>query len=199
MAPVVLAGKQWIEYQRVVTLQRGPHKSTLEHTPFLRREFASMVARGQWVVIPYSVAKRLPGLRLSLPGVKIERDGQPRWLGNYSFNPIKDETLPICDLSAMQYGRCLDCLLQKIVYADPELGPVHMIKADVSDGFYRIGLCPSDATKLGLVFPSEAGDKDLVAILLTLPMGWKNSPPIFCTAMETVSDLANESLSGRTF
>ena len=69
-----------------------------------------------------------------------------------------------------------------------------MIKSDVSDGFYRIGLRPSDAAKLGLVFPSEAGDKDLVAILLTLPMGWKNSPPIFCTAKETVADLANEAL-----
>ena len=64
-----------------------------------------MVAKGQWVVLPYSVAKRLPGLRLSLPGVKIERDRRPRWLGNYSFNPINAETLPICDLSAMQYGR----------------------------------------------------------------------------------------------
>ena len=29
---------------------------------------------------------------------------------------------------------------------------------------------------------------------MTLPMGWKNSPPIFCTATETVADLANEAL-----
>ena len=63
-----------------------------------------MVAKGQWVVLPYSVAKRLPGLWLSLPVVKIERDRRPNWLGNYSFNPINAKTLPICDLSAMQYG-----------------------------------------------------------------------------------------------
>ena len=77
------------------------------------------------------------------------------------------------------------------MYADPKLGPIHIIKADVSDGFYRIGLRPSDDAKSGLVFPSEAGDEDLVAILLTLTMGWKNLPPIFCTGTETVSDLAN--------
>ena len=71
----------------------------------------------------------------------------------------------------MQYGRCLDLLLREIVYTDPKLGPVHMIKSNVSDGFYRIGLRPSDAAKLGLVFPCEDGDKDLVAILLTLFMG----------------------------
>ena len=34
----------------------------------------------------------------------------------------------------------------------------------------------------------------MVAIPLTLPMGWKNSPPLFCTATETVADLANKSL-----
>ena len=94
----------------------------------------------------------------------------------------------------MQYGRCLDRLLREIVYADPKLGPVHMIKADVSYGFYRIGLRPSDAAKLGLVFPSEVGEEDLVAIPLTLPMFWKNLPPIFCTATETVVDLVNEAL-----
>ena len=34
----------------------------------------------------------------------------------------------------------------------------------------------------------------MVAIPLTLPMGWKKSPPLFCTATETVADLANEAL-----
>ena len=60
--------------------------------------------------------------------------------------------------------------------------------------FYKIGLRLSDAAKLGLVFPSEADEEDLVAIPLTLPMVWKNLPPIFCTATETVADLDNESL-----
>ena len=104
-----------------------------------------MVAKGKWVVLPYSVAKRFPGLQLSPPGVKLERDFRPCWLGDYSFNPINSESLPICDLSAMQYGRCLDCLLREIVYTNPKLGPVYMIKANVIDSFYRIGLRPSDA------------------------------------------------------
>ena len=32
----------------------------------------------------------------------------------------------------------------------------------------------------------------MVAIPLTLPMGWKNSPPLFFMATETVADLSNE-------
>ena len=94
----------------------------------------------------------------------------------------------------MQYGRTLDRVLREIVYADPALGPVYLIKMDVSDGFYRIGLRPEDAPKLGLLFPTENNGEQLVAIPLTLPMGWKNSPPIFCTATETIADLANEAL-----
>ena len=66
-APVVLAGKELTEDQRVAALQQGPHNSALEQTPFLRREFAYMVTKGQWVVLLYPVAQRLPGLRLIPP------------------------------------------------------------------------------------------------------------------------------------
>ena len=45
-----------------------------------------------------------------------------------------------------------------------------------------------------MIFPSGKEEEQMVAIPLTLPMGWKNSPPLFCTATETVADLANEAL-----
>ena len=66
-APVVLAGKWWTKDQHMVALKRGPHKSALEQTPFLFREFASMMMKGQWVVLLYSVAKWLQGLWLIPP------------------------------------------------------------------------------------------------------------------------------------
>ena len=47
----------------------------------------------------------------------------------------------------------------------------------------------------GLIFPVYDSDKTIVATPpLTLPMGWKNLPPLFCTATETVTDLANQTL-----
>ena len=58
----------------------------------------------------------------------------------------------------MQYGRALDRLLREIVFADPTLGPVYMLKADVSDGFYRIRIRREDAPKIGLIFPSGADE-----------------------------------------
>ena len=94
----------------------------------------------------------------------------------------------------MQYGRALDRLIREILYADPALGYVYLLQADVSDGFYRIWIRPTDPPKLELIFPSSKEEEQMVAIPLTLPMGWKNSPPLFCTATETVADLANEAL-----
>ena len=76
-APVVLTTREWPEGERLAALKRGPHQSATEHAPFIREEFASMVEKGTWVVLPYLVAKRLSGLRLSPPGVKVERDRRP--------------------------------------------------------------------------------------------------------------------------
>ena len=108
------------------------------------------------------VAKGLPGLRLSPPGVKVERDRRPRWLGDYSFFLTNAKTLPIACLSAMQYGRALHRLIRKIVYADLALGSIYLLKADVSDGFCCIGLRPTDAPKLGFIFPSGKEEEQMV-------------------------------------
>ena len=114
--------------------------------------------------------------------MKVERDRRPRWLGDYSYFKTNTETLPVACLSAMQYGRALDRLIREIVYADTALGYVYLLKADVSDGFYRIGLHQEDAPKLVLIFPRGKEEEPMVAIPLTLPMIWKNSPLLFCTA-----------------
>ena len=82
---MVLISGSWTEGERQAALKQGPHWSATEHTLFLRKKFASMIEKGQWVVLPYSVAKGLPGLRLSSPGVKVEQDHRPLRLVDYSF------------------------------------------------------------------------------------------------------------------
>ena len=69
----------------------------------------------------------------------------------------------------------------------------------MSDGFYREDLCPGDAPKLGVVYPTVTSSQNLVAIPLVLPMGWKNSPPAFSTATETIADLANRRLRDSSY
>ena len=79
----------------------------------------------------------------------------------------------------MQFDHALDRLLRKILLADPKFSPVELMKVDMSDGFYRVGLNIDDIPKLGVAFPTQPGEEQLVALPLILPMGWKNSPSRF--------------------
>ncbi len=65
------------------------------------------------------------------------------------------DTLPLAAMESMQFGHALDRILRKILLADPALGPVHLIKLDISDVFYRIAVNIDDIPKLGIVFPTS--------------------------------------------
>ena len=154
-----------------------------------------MIKKGHWTVLPAQLILDHPDLRLSPLGVVPQRDRRPRTISDYSYFGVNEDTVALAPQEAMQFGRTLQRLLQKINDANPRYGPVQLSKVDIADGFYRIGIRPSDALKLAVLFPVRKGEDPLIAIPLTLPMGWKESPPAFCTATETVADLANATLS----
>ena len=193
-APVKFATPPWNRQQILHALHRGPHKSCHDHVSFLHDKFKDMISKGQWLILPYSAVKNLPGLRLSPPGVVPQRNRRPRWICDYSWSGINADTLPLAAKESMQFGHALDRILREILLADPIHGPVYLIKIDISDGFYRIAINIDDIPKLGVVFPTLQGKEPLVAFPLVLPMGWSNSPPIFSTATETIADIANERL-----
>ena len=198
-APVRLSTPDWTMDQLMESVERGPHKSCDAHVDFLQEEFIDMIKKGQWVVLPFSVAKTLPGLRLSPAGVVEQRDRRPRWIGDYSFYGVNDESQPFAAVESMQFGHALERFLRELLLANPALGPIYLAKTDVSDGFYRIDIAPQDVPKLGLLFPqvsdSSNPDDQLVALPLVLPMGWKYSPPIFTTITETVADNTNAAIA----
>ena len=197
-APVRFTTEPWSVDKVSYALARGAHRSCLGHLDFLHEEFEDMINKGQWLILPASAVKDWPGLRYSPPGVVPQRGRRPRWIVDYSFWGINEETLPLAALESMQFGSALDRILREILLADPSFGPVQLMKVDLSDGFYRINLNVSDIPKLGVVFPTESGEEPLVAFPLVLPMGWSNSPPIFSTATETIADLANHRLRDQT-
>ena len=145
--------------------------------------------------LPYHVVKDLKELRQSPPGCIPQRDRRPRWIVDYRFWGINEETLPLVALDSMEFGHALDRLLREILLTDPKYGPVLLMKLDIADGFYRMDLNIDDIPKLGVVFLTKPGDEPLVALPLVLPMGWTNSPPIFSTATETIADIANYRLA----
>ena len=192
--PVKMHTKPWTKDRNLQALHRGPHRSCFDHLTFLQEEFVQMIQKDQWVILPFEVAKTLPGLRLSPPGCIPQRDRRPRWICDYSYYDVNRETVELFASEAMQFGHALERILRQILLADPSKGPIKLIKVDIGDGFYRIALNINDIPKLGVVFPTLPGQERLVALPLVLPMGWKNSPATFSTATETVADLANQQL-----
>ena len=74
--PIQLTSPPWSQQKLQHALHRGPHKSSYEYLDFLEYEFVDMIQKGQWVVIPFSLAKNLPGLRLS-PPPQLSRSSPP--------------------------------------------------------------------------------------------------------------------------
>ena len=185
---------KWSAEQRQAALDRGPHKSANEHREFLREEFVDFVRKGFWAVLPAYDVMDLDDLRLSPSGAVGQRARRPRFICDYTWYLINQLTLKYAPEDAMQFGRALIRIIQRIVYADPRFGPVYMAKYDLKDGFYRVQLHPSTIPRLAVILPRWEGETQLIAFPLTLPMGWTESPPYFCAPTETIADLANAAL-----
>lgn len=193
--PVTMQTKDWSKGQKLAALGRGPHKSASEFVPFLRGEYCDMIRKGHWVLLPAEDVIDIPELRLSPLGVVPQRERRPRTISDYSFFGVNADTVPLAPKEAMQFGKALPRILRQILDANPKFGPVYLSKIDIADGFYRLGLQPKDALRLGVIFPSRPGERQLIGIPLVLPMGWSESPPAFCAATETVADLANHTIA----
>jgi hypothetical protein len=195
-ANVVLQTPPWSIERLEETIKRGPHKSSEEHAEFLREELLDFVQKGFWTILPWRLVKKykrmLRILRISPMGVVPQRARRPRLIVDYSCFDLNRETLKLAPKEAMQFGKALERILAQIVAANPAHGPVQLIKVDIADGFYRVWLNLSDIPKLAVSIPSLKGEEPLLAFPLVLPMGWTESPPYFCAATETVTDIANQ-------
>ena len=85
-------------------------------------------------------------------------------------------------------------LLQEFIFPEPSFGNVHLLKADISDGFYGIPIRTLDASKLDLAFPEIRTSKPFFTIPLVLPMGMTTSPPCFFAEIKTVANLVTKAL-----
>mmetsp|Transcript_905 Transcript_905/g.1359 ORF Transcript_905/g.1359 Transcript_905/m.1359 type:complete len:413 (+) Transcript_905:2296-3534(+) len=149
-----------------------------------------MVQRGYWTVVPFHAIRHFPQLKISPAGVIPQRNRRPRTIIDYTFSGVTNTTLQVAPPHAMQFGKALPRILQRIAYAHPRYGPVHMIKVDISDGYYRIPITPSGALNLAVALPSPRR-RPLLAIPTVLPVGWRDSAPYFCMATESVADYTN--------
>jgi hypothetical protein len=178
--------------QKRAAYQRGPHASAAyHHSSFLLADMYDYVQMGYWTVLPFQAVASQWHLQLSPAGVVPQRERRPRPIMDYSFSMVNQNSVPLHPSHAMQFGATLQRLLQRLVYCNPRHGPPLMAKVDLADGYYRVPLSPRAALQLAVVLPADNNSHPLIALPLTLPMGWAQSPPFFCAYTETIADMAN--------
>ena len=198
-APVIMSSPPWKLEVLEQRLKRGSHKSCDANLDFLRKEMLDFVKKGFWTVLPFSELSKkfkegtryLRDLRLSPMGVIPQRERRPRLIVDYSFYDVNQETLQLGPRDAMQFGRALERVLYQVRHANPRFGPVYLGKVDLADGFCRVWVSPGAIPKLAVALPVYQGEEPMVALPFSLPMGWMDSVPWFCTPTETVADIAN--------
>ena len=64
----------WTPEQKEQCIQRGCHRSALDHAEFLREEMATFAEDRSWMVLPYELIKDQPELMIWPAAIKEECD-----------------------------------------------------------------------------------------------------------------------------
>jgi hypothetical protein len=141
VALVTMRTLPWSRQRKDAAINRGAHLSAKQHVAFLQQEFASMIKKGQWTVLPARLVRHMRKLRISPIRVVPQRDRRPRTIVDYSFCDVNEDTAPWAPSKAMQFGRALHRILRRILEVHPRFGPVYISKVDIADGFIASGCC----------------------------------------------------------
>jgi hypothetical protein len=189
--PALSTTPPWSRAAKLQAIRRGPHVSaSTRFASFLLADMYDYVQVGYWAVLPFHALQHYSQLKLSPAGVVPQRERRPRPIMDYTFSGVNQASVSLEPRHAMQFGTAFLRFIQRLVYCNPGGGPPLMAKIDLADGYYRVPLSPTAALNLAVVIPSDC-PSPLVALPLSLPMGWTQSPPYFCAYTETVADIAN--------
>jgi hypothetical protein len=85
--------------------------------------------------------------------------------------------------------------LSRIIYAFSKANKdakTFMAKWDIKDGFWRMDCENREEWNLVYVLPQEQGKLVQIVVPTFLQMGWVESPPYFCAAIEMTRDVATD-------
>ena len=98
---------------------------------------------------------------------------------DHTWFGVNNHTIPDLPHEVMQFSGALPRILWLLCHANPSAGPVYLSKYDITNGFYRVFLKADNALRLAITMPSYDNEPPLLAIPLSLTMGWTNSLPTF--------------------
>jgi hypothetical protein len=67
--PITMRNLPWSQQRKNAAIKRGAHLSAKQQTAFLRQEFASIINKGQWTLLPERLVSHMRKLGISHIGV----------------------------------------------------------------------------------------------------------------------------------
>ena len=203
--PVNIA-KAWTTNHIIQALKRGPHKSAKELVPakVLREETMEKVEEGYAKIIKWKDIKNIPKNLKNSPVVMIPHKLRLfRAILDLSFQlKVNGTKLPSVNIATVikapqktmvQLGSVLKQIIYKMGTNFDPSQPFMYSKADIKDGFWRLMVSSENAWHFCYVLLPLQGTVHLDDMEIVVPhvlqMGWCESPPLFCTATETASDV----------
>ncbi len=103
---------------------------------------------------------------------------------------VNDTTEKTAQAGAIdQIGKCLSRTIHAFAKVD-DTAKIFMAKWDIKDGFWHQMDCAAgEEWNFAYVLPQEDGKPVTLVVPTSLQMGWVESPPYFCAAMETSQDV----------
>ena len=159
-----------------------------------------MIKDGFSILLLAEDAIQLFGERLKLSHIAAVPQAHccPRLILNLLAQPesdtpsVNDITNREAALQSLQFGRAFPCILQALWEAEPVQGLVWVSKMDVTDAYHRGTVEPAQVGAFTYVIPSAPENEGIViCINLVLPMGWVDSPNLFCAFWEPLTDVEN--------
>jgi len=123
--PGVMQTENWAEGRTRAALKQGSHSSSKNNIDFLRKEYANMIDKQQWTVLPAHLVLNIDKLRLSPLGLVPQRGRCNCMISDYSYVGVNSDTLRLAPAKAIQFDKALTRLLTKIHHSNKRFKPVY--------------------------------------------------------------------------
>jgi hypothetical protein len=198
-------GRDWTLEELEAAVEKGPHSSALEADAIKQIQLEAREKEKQgfakiykWKWLKEHLSQH-PQLKLSPLAMIPHKSRKYRaildlsyclWVAGYLLPSVNDATKQCAPEEAIaQIGTVLPRIIEALARADPNNGPVMMMKVDLKDGFWRIMCQEGQEWNFGYVLPNHPGQPVEIVVPAALQMGWALSPFFFCAASETARDV----------
>ena len=143
-------------------------------------------------VYPLGVVTAIQNLWLLSVAVNPRVGRRPRLIFDFTWSGLNNIAERLSPMEAMRFRGALLHIPKQILAAESLLGPVYLIKLDLTDAYMRLWVQMEDVPSVAFLIPKKTPrDTQLMGFHLSHSMGYIDSDPYFFMTTETVADLAN--------